>query len=121
MADFMRVKYKNPKMKQSEVTNQLVLSSITLQRYRNDTNMLSPYRIIPNNTNKQTKKASNTNFENDSHSNHDVERPQLTSNDLKPISNNKPGKNKQKNTLKRGGNIEIIEHYLDEILHNNNS
>ena len=32
MADFMRVKYKNPKMKQSETKNQLGLSSSTLQR-----------------------------------------------------------------------------------------
>ena len=42
MADFMRVKYENPKMKQSQIANQLGLSSSTLQRYRNDTNMLSP-------------------------------------------------------------------------------
>ena len=55
MADFMRVKYENPKMKQSEITNQLRLSSSTVQRYRNDINMLSPYRIQPNNTNKNKK------------------------------------------------------------------
>ena len=62
MADFMRVKYENPKMKQSEIANQLVMSSLTLQRYRNDINMLSPYRINPNNTNKRTKKVKNTDF-----------------------------------------------------------
>ena len=56
MADFMRVKNENPKMKQSEIANQLGLSSSTLQRYRNDINMLSPYRINPNNTNKGTKR-----------------------------------------------------------------
>ena len=44
-------------MKQSEIANQLSMSSFTLQRYRNDINMLSPYRINPNNTNKRTKKA----------------------------------------------------------------
>ena len=55
MADFMRVKYENPKMKQSQMANQLGLSTSTLQRYRNDINMLSPYRINPNNTNKRTK------------------------------------------------------------------
>ena len=50
MADFMRVKYENPKLKQSEIANNLVVSSSTLQRYRNDINMLSPYRIHPKNT-----------------------------------------------------------------------
>ena len=43
MADFMRVKYENPKMKQREIANQLDYSTSTLQRYRNDINMLSPY------------------------------------------------------------------------------
>ena len=65
MADFMRIKYENPKLKQSELANQLGYSSSTLQRYRNDMNMLSPYRIQSNNNNKRTKKASNTNFNND--------------------------------------------------------
>ena len=57
MADFMRVKYENPKMKQSEIANQLGMSSSTLRRYRNDINMLSPYRISPNNNKKRTKKC----------------------------------------------------------------
>ena len=52
MADFMRVKNENPKLKQSEIANKLGLSSSTLQRYRNDINMLSPYGIQPNITNK---------------------------------------------------------------------
>ena len=56
MADFMRVKYENPKTKKSEIANHLGVSSSTLQRYRNDINMLSPYRIIPNNINKGSKK-----------------------------------------------------------------
>ena len=42
MADFMRMKYENPKLKQSEIANQLGYSTSTLQRYRNDINMLSP-------------------------------------------------------------------------------
>ena len=57
MADFMRVKYKNPRMKQSEIANQLGMSSLTLQRIRNDINMLSPYRTTSNNTKKRSKKA----------------------------------------------------------------
>ena len=52
----MRGKNSNPKLEQSEVANQLGNSASTLQRYRNDINMLSPYRINPNNTNKRTKR-----------------------------------------------------------------
>ena len=57
MADFMRVNYENQRLKQSEIANQLGMSSSTVQRYRNDINMLSPYRISPNNTKKRSKKA----------------------------------------------------------------
>ena len=52
-------------MKQSQIANQISLSTSTLQRYRNDINMLSPYRINPNNINKRTKKTSNTDSNND--------------------------------------------------------
>ena len=52
MADFMRIKYENPNSKQSGIANQLSYSTSTLQRYRNDINMLSPYRIQPNTTDK---------------------------------------------------------------------
>ena len=45
----MRMKYENPKMKQSEIANQLGYTTNTLQRYRNDINMLSSYGIQPNN------------------------------------------------------------------------
>ena len=54
MADFMRIKYEYPKLKQSEIANKLSYSTSTLQRYRNDINMLSLYRIKPNNTNKRS-------------------------------------------------------------------
>ena len=40
MADFMRVKYGNLRMKQSQIANQLGMPSSTLQRFRNDINML---------------------------------------------------------------------------------
>ena len=78
MADFMRIKDKNPKLNQSEIANQSGYSSSTLQRYRIDIIMLSPYRIQSNNTNKRAKKASNTNFNNDSHREFDLKRPQTT-------------------------------------------
>ena len=80
MADFMKVKYENPRMKQSEIANQLGMSSSTLQRCRNDINMLSPYRINPNNTKKRTK---NSKIDD----NTDLKRPQMTSNHVKTTSN----------------------------------
>ena len=113
MNDFMYMKYQNPKLKQSELANNLNMSSSTIQRYRNDINMLSPYRISPNNTKKRTKKAKIDDIG-------DLKRPQLTSNDVKTTLN-ETVKNK-KNKLKGGSlqeNIEINEHYLDKILKNN--
>ena len=77
MADFMRVKYENPKLKQSEIANQLGMSSSTIQRYKNDINMLSPYRINPNNTKKRSKKVQITDFDNNSHDEADVKRHQM--------------------------------------------
>ena len=88
MADFMRVKYENPKMRQSEIANQLGMSSSTLQRYRNDINMLSPYRINSNNNRKRPKKGKIDDIS-------DLKRPQMTSNDPKTISNESV-KNKKK-------------------------
>ena len=109
-------------MKQSEIANQLGLSSSHIQRDRSDINMVSPYRIQSNNINKRIKKAKNTKSDNYSQPNHDNKRPQMTSNDLKTTQTKSVKKNK--NILKAGSlqqNIEINEHYLDEILHNNNS
>ena len=62
MANFMRMKYENPKLKQSQIANQIGLSTSTLQKNRNDINMLSPYRVNPYNFNKRRKKAANTNL-----------------------------------------------------------
>ena len=71
-ADFIRIKYENPKRKQRSISDRLGCSSSTLQRYRNDINMLSPYRMQSNNTYKRTKKASNTNFNNNQHLKQDL-------------------------------------------------
>ena len=125
LADFMRVKYENPKMKQSVIASQLGLSSSTIQRYRNDINMLSPYRFQANNTNKRTKRVKNTDFNNNSHHESDVKKPQMISNDVKrpqSTSNENSKKTKTKNNLKGGSieeNVEINEHYLDKFLKNN--
>ena len=76
MNDFMNIKYQNPKMTQSEISSQLNMSSSTIQRYRNDINMLSPYRINPNNVKKRSKKVKIDDIG-------DLKRPQMTSSDLK--------------------------------------
>ena len=116
MNDFMNIKYQNPKMTQSKISSQLNMSSSTIKRYRNDINMISPYRINPNNAKKRQKKVK-------VEDNGELKRPQLTSNDLKTTSNDK--KTRSKNVLKAGSvqeeNIEIIEHYLDKILKNKNT
>ena len=121
MVDFMRVKYENPKLKQSEIANQ-ISSPSTLQRYRNDINMLSQYRINSNNTNKRTKKAKKTDFDNNSHQEAAIK---MTSNDLKrPESTSNEKSQRTKANLKGGSiqeNVEINEHYLDKILKNKNS
>ena len=56
MNDFMNIKYQNPRLKQSEIADQLKISSSTLQRPRNDINMQSPYRNNPNNVKKRSKR-----------------------------------------------------------------
>ena len=103
MNDFMHLKYQNPKMKQSEIANNLNMSSSTLQRYRNDIIMLSPYRNSPNTVKKRSKKVKIDDIG-------DLKRPQMTSN----------YSIKNKNTKLKGGSvqedIEINEHYLDKIL-----
>ena len=109
MNDFMNIKYQNPKMTQSEISSQLNISSSTIKRYRNDINMISPYRINPNNAKKRPKKVK-------IEDNGELTRPLLTSNDKKTRS---------KIVLKAGSvqeeNIEINEHYLDKIPKNNNT
>ena len=82
MNDFMNIKYQNPKMTQSEISSQLNMSPSTIQRYRNDINRISPYRINPNNVTKRSKKVKIDD-------NGDLKRPQMTSNDLETTSNDK--------------------------------
>ena len=120
----MQIKFENPKMKQSEIANQIGYSNSTLQCYRNVIKMISPYRMHPNNTNKRKKKTSNTDFDNNSHRDPEVKRPQMPSNDFKrPQSTpNENGKKVKKNNLKGGvvhNNIEINDQKLNEILNNN--
>ena len=115
MNDFMNIKYLNPKLKQSEIASHSNMSPSTIQRQKNDINMLSPYRINPNNVKKRPKKAKIDD-------NCDLKRPQMTSNDLKTTSNDNNKKIKTKNNIKGGSiqeKIAINEHYLDKVLKNN--
>ena len=108
MNDFMYIKYQNPKMKQSQIADQLSLSFSTIQRYRNDINMLSPYRNSANNTNKRTKKVKKTDFDNNSHHEADVK---MTSNDpKKPQSTSNEISKKTKNNLK--GKVDLYKRIL---------
>ena len=119
MDDFLRMKNEIPKLKLSEIAKRLSYSSSTLQRYKHDMKMVSPYRIQPNNTNKPTKKTSSTNFDTNSHREPDVKRPQMTSNDLKTIQTNTKPTRKNTIILKAGSvheNVELNELYLDENL-----
>ena len=67
--------------------------------------------------------AKDTIFDNNSHQDHNLERPQMTSNDLKSLqSSSNAVKVKTKNNIKCGfvhDNVEINDQYLDEILDNN--
>ena len=76
-----------------------------------------------NNINKRTKKTSNTSSNNNLHQDPDLKRPQVTSNDLNQLRMRMLNLLKTKKNIVRAGsvhdNVEINEHYLDEIVHNN--
>ena len=44
----MKIKAVNPRLRQVQIAKEIGCSSSTLQRYRNDKNMPSPYGIPPN-------------------------------------------------------------------------
>ena len=66
MASFMGIEAVNSKLKQGQIAKELGWTSSTLQRYRNDINMLSPHRIAPD-SHKRKQKTS--------YRKHDLERP----------------------------------------------
>ena len=107
----MNIKSVSPKFRQHQIAKELCCSSSTLQRYRQDVNMLSPHSIPPI-RNKSNRKTSS-----------DLRRPQTTSND--PVVNSmvetfapvKPGKTKNK--IKSGGNFEFNGNYSDEVFQKN--
>ena len=114
MTRFMEIKSLNPKVTQFEIAKELGYPTSNLHD-THDINMRSPFRNTPS-SHKRKQKISNRE--------HDLQRHQMTSNDLKEpqlTSNDAEVKHvKSKNRLKSGGNIEINQEYLHEILHKNN-
>ena len=88
----MENNFTNPKFKQSEKARELKISSSTLQRYRIEVNMLSPYRI-PSSLKTNTRKHKISN-----HGEHDIK---ATSIDLKMTSNESVKYKKKKRYAKR--------------------
>ena len=82
MAKIMEIKSINPKLKHSQIAREQKISSSTLQRYRIEVNMPSPYRIPPSNTHTGKHRTSN-------HSEYDLKMTskhlKRTSNDLKEV------------------------------------
>ena len=83
MNEFMNAKYQNPKLKQSEIASQLKVSTSSIQRQRDEINMLSPYRNNPNNVEKRPKKTKIDENNDLKRGSVDLNRPQMTSNDKK--------------------------------------
>ena len=114
MTRFMEIKSLNPKVTQIEIAKELGYPTSSLHD-THDINMLSPYRNTPIS---HKRKQKNSNQE------HDLQRHQMTSNDPKEpqlTSNDAEVKHvKSKNRLKSGGEIEINQEFLHEILHKNN-
>ena len=83
-ARFIEIKSLNAKLRQEQMAKEVICSSSNLRRYRDDVYMLSQYRI-PSNSHKRKQKIPITNFDDDSHREHHLRRPQMTPNDLKII------------------------------------
>ena len=77
VAKVKKIKSINSNLKQSETARELKMSSSTLQRYRREINMLSPYR---------TPLSSNTHTRKQKISNHTEPDLKVTFNDLKRIT-----------------------------------
>ena len=83
MAKLMQNNFQKPKMKQSEITDHLHYLSSILDRYKNHINMVLPHRLQPFINKKQSETVSNTNIDTNSHREHELKQPEMTSNDLK--------------------------------------
>ena len=81
VATFMGINSINPKLKQHQLAKEIDFSSLTLKRYRNDINMLSPKKIPPNSYKKMQKNSNNV-FMVSSNQEIGPKRTQMTSKDL---------------------------------------
>ena len=90
----MEIKSNNPRLKQSEIAKLLEVSSFTIQQYRREINMLSPYWIPPSSKTNHTRKqrTPNTNLDDGKVTSNDLK---MTPNVLKTISSNELNKNKK--------------------------
>ena len=98
--DFMEEKYNNPKLTQKEICKKLGFSDSTIKRYRDDIQMVSPYRRN-NNKKKTPKQKPPTVTEN-------ISRNENTKPVIDESSKNKIIEKRLKNRLKnelKGGNI----------------
>ena len=110
--DFMEEKYNNPRLTQKKICNRLQLSDRTIRRFRNDTNMDSPYRI--NNNKKKKPKTEN------------ISKNENTKSVIDEASKNKIIEKRIKNRLKndiKGGNISNIhtisgKELIDQVFEN---
>ena len=123
LARFIEIKSVKHRIRQDQIGKEIGCSSITLHRYRQVINILSPYRIpIKSHKRKQEIPHHEQDLERPQMASKDLKRPQLTS---KEVRNEivKSTKSKSKNGVKGGSihkNIEINSEYLCENLHNNN-
>ena len=86
VARFMEMKSNDPKLRQSEIAK-VKFSSSSTQRVRRELNMQSPYRLQPSLKTNYTRKQNTPNLYVVILTSNDLKRPQMTSNDLKPTSN----------------------------------
>ena len=91
----MENKSVNPKLKQSQIAEELGCSTSFLQRYRHDIKMQSPYKAIGP---KRTPKNSN-----------DIKRSKMTSKNFSPIIETVRPNTSKENKLKGGSLNENLE------------
>ena len=82
-ANFLEIKTINPKLKQSEIAEELAISTSNFKKYRREINMHSPCRFLIT-SNSMFSQCSTRKQKTSNHTEHDLK---LTSNELKVNSN----------------------------------
>ena len=124
MCKLIEKKFKEPRLTQKQICNQLGFSNSTFKRYGSDINTPSPFRIRPTITIKRSKKVSDTNIDSNSPREHEQKRARKNSKYLKRTEKTSSDPDyktvKSKNKLNGEGNMEINDNFSDEFLHNSN-